>query len=64
MLTVALVDTIVSAGDFSGMELAAKIVGQLAVGALLGYLSGRALVWIVNHINLPNASLYPVMVRP
>ena len=62
VLTIALVEMIVSAGEFSGIELAAKIVGQLAVGGLLGYLCGRALVWIVNHINLPNASLYPVLV--
>ena len=62
VLTIALVDMIVSAGEFSGMELASKIVGQLAVGGLLGYLSGLALVWVVNHINLPNASLYPILV--
>ena len=55
VLTIALVNLIVSADEFSGMELAAKIVAQLAVGALLGYLSGKALVWIVNHINLPNS---------
>ena len=34
----------------------------LICGALLGYLFGIALVWLVNHINLPNASLYPVLV--
>lgn len=62
VLTIALVDMMVSAGEFSGMELASKIVGQLAVGGLLGYLSGLALVWVVNHINLPNASLYPILV--
>ena len=62
VLTIALVDMMVAAGEFSGMELATKIVGQLAVGALLGYLFGIALVWLVNHINLPNASLYPVLV--
>ncbi|MBO7419077.1 MAG: potassium/proton antiporter [Bacteroidaceae bacterium] len=62
VLTISLVQMIVAAGEFSGLELATKIVGQLAVGGLLGYLSGLSLVWIVNHINLPNASLYPVLV--
>ena len=32
VLTVALVDMIVTAGEFSGMALATKIIGQLAVG--------------------------------
>ena len=62
VLTIALVDMIVTSGGFSGMELASKIVGQLAVGGLLGYLLGRVLVWIVNRINLPNSALYPVLV--
>ena len=44
------------------MDLASKIVGQLAVGGLLGYMLGRAMVWIVNHINLPNPSIYPILV--
>lgn len=62
VLTIALVETIVKSGELSGMELATKIVGQLAVGGLLGYLGGRAMVWMVNRINLPNPSLYPIMV--
>lgn len=62
VLTIALMEAIVSSGELSVMELATKIVGQLAVGGLLGYLLGRTLVWIVNHINLPNPSLYPVLV--
>ncbi len=62
VLTIALVDMIVTSGGFSGMELVSKIVGQLAVGGLLGYLLGRVLVWIVNRINLPNSALYPVLV--
>ena len=63
MLTVALVELTMSAtGGFSATDFAAKIVGQLAVGGLLGFLSGKALVWTVNHINLPNPSLYPVLI--
>lgn len=62
VLTIALVDLIVTAGEFSGMALATKIIGQLAVGGLLGYLGGLALVWIINRINLPNPSLYPILV--
>ncbi|MBR6989163.1 MAG: potassium/proton antiporter [Bacteroidaceae bacterium] len=62
VLTVALVETIVTAGEFSAMALGTKIIGQLAVGGLLGYLGGRALVWVVNRINLPNPSLYPILV--
>lgn len=61
VLTIALVEAIVSAGELSGLDLASKIVGQLAVGGLLGYLFGRAMVWAINHINLPNASLYPIL---
>ncbi len=61
VLTIAMVEAIVSAGELSGLDLASKIVGQLAVGGLLGYLFGRAMVWVVNHINLPNASLYPIL---
>ena len=62
VLTIALVEMIVASGEFSGMDLAAKIVGQLAVGGVVGYLLGKALVWIVNHINMSNASLYPILV--
>ena len=62
VLTIALVEMIVASSGFSGMDLASKIVGQLAVGGLLGYMLGRAMVWIVNHINLPNPSIYPILV--
>ncbi len=62
VLTIAMVEMIVSADHFTAMDLASKIVGQLAVGGLMGYLGGRVLMWTVNHINLPNPSLYPVLV--
>lgn len=36
-------------------------VVQMAVGALIGYIFGRASVWIINKININNASLYSVL---
>ncbi len=62
VLTIALVQAIISADQFSGWGLALEILIQLVVGGLLGYILGHASVWIVNHINLPNSSLYSVLV--
>lgn len=36
-------------------------VVQMAVGAMIGYLFGRTAVWIINKININNASLYSVL---
>ena len=36
-------------------------VVQMAVGSMIGYLFGRASVWIINKININNASLYSVL---
>ena len=38
------------------------LVVQLAVGAVAGWLFGKALVWVVNKINIDNVSLYPILV--
>ena len=38
------------------------LVVQLAVGAVAGWLFGKALVWVVNKINIDNAALYPILV--
>lgn len=62
VLTIALVDLIVTTGEYTSIDLIIKIIVQLAVGGLLGFLSGKALVWIVNRINLPNSTLYPILV--
>lgn len=62
VLTVALVETIASADKFSVLGLVLEIIIQLVMGGVLGYFLGRILVWLVNHINLPNPSLYSVLV--
>ena len=51
-------------GDGQDIGLGGAIfmfVVQMAVGALIGYLFGRASVWIINKININNASLYSVL---
>ncbi|MBR1549561.1 MAG: potassium/proton antiporter [Bacteroidales bacterium] len=38
------------------------LVTQLAVGAVAGWLFGKAMVWVVNKINIDNVALYPILV--
>lgn len=61
MLTLILISYIQS----GGMDLASaacSLLIQLAVGALAGWLFGRAIVWVVNKINIDNESLYPIFI--
>lgn len=61
MLTIALMEVAVSPGDFSFSSLLSNIALQFAIGGIVGYLGGRAGVWLINRIDLPNATLYPVL---
>ncbi|HWO42739.1 MAG TPA: potassium/proton antiporter [Candidatus Eisenbacteria bacterium] len=36
-------------------------VMQMTLGALLGFVLGRLLVWVINHIRLESEGLYPVL---
>ncbi len=47
--------------EISASSAMLMLVIQMAVGALVGYLFGRASVWIINKININNASLYSVL---
>ncbi|MBR3828927.1 MAG: potassium/proton antiporter [Bacteroidales bacterium] len=40
----------------------AMLIVQLAVGALAGWGFGRAIVWIVNKIDIDNIALYPILI--
>lgn len=61
MLTLALMQVVLSGGQFSLVDLAADILLQFAIGGGMGYAGGRFSTWLMNRINLPNASLYPVL---
>ena len=61
MLTIALIEVISSGSSLNIGAVAFDLVTQFAVGALLGYGLARITVWIINKLNLPNSSLYPIM---
>ena len=61
-ILVILMLNVVSGGDsISAGSVIFMFVVQMAVGVLAGYLFGRASVWIINKININNASLYSVL---
>ncbi|MCF0235123.1 MAG: potassium/proton antiporter [Bacteroidaceae bacterium] len=61
MLTVALTSVALSGSNFSMGNLVGSIAMQFAIGGLLGFGGGRFATWLMNRINHPNASLYPVL---
>ncbi len=63
ILTVLLVGILSGGGD-DGMSVGTSFFMffvQMFVGALLGYGLGRGAVWVINHINIANTSLYSVL---
>lgn len=47
--------------DFSWGSLLVLFVQQMLIGLVSGYLFGRVITWIINHINLEYDGLYPVL---
>ena len=62
ILVILLVKMLGGSGEEIGIGGAIiMFVVQMAMGAMIGYLFGRASVWIINKININNASLYSVL---
>ena len=61
MLTLALVEVAATGAKFSTLHLLGNLLVQFFLGGLLGWGLGRVCSWVVNRINLPNPSLYPVL---
>jgi cell volume regulation protein A len=59
-LTMALV-AMAGAGAVGAFGLIAGVVLQLGLGALYGWLAGKALVFLINRVALDGSGLYPVM---
>ena len=60
LLTIILIQCIQS-GSVSAGAIAGSLALQFVVGGAGGFLLGKAVVWVVNRINLKNEELYPVL---
>lgn len=60
MLTIVMIQFIQSSGMGTGQILGSFAI-QFVVGGLVGYILGKAAIWIINKINLPNQTLYPIL---
>lgn len=61
MLTLALVGVAATGGNMSASTLLGQLALQFVVGGLAGWAMGIGCSWLMNRINLPNTSLYPVL---
>jgi potassium/hydrogen antiporter len=60
---IALMASLLTAGSLSAVafaHVAGEFALQMAVGAILGLLGGRALLWFMRAVPLPGAGLYPL----
>lgn len=60
MLTVVLIQ-LVQASNMNSGEIALSFAIQFVVGGAIGYVSGRAAVFMLNKLNIGNQALYPIL---
>lgn len=61
MLTIVLIQVISSGSQLSLALVAKDLFVQFLVGGVIGYAFGKFASWLVNKIELPNSSLYPIL---
>ncbi len=62
---IALLVSLLAAGSLTAGAAAALVVAgqfalQMGVGAVVGVVGGRALLWLMRHVSLPSEGLYPL----
>lgn len=60
MLTVVLIQ-LVQVSNMNSGEIALSFAIQFVVGGAIGYVSGRAAVFMLNKLNIDNQALYPIL---
>jgi potassium/hydrogen antiporter len=52
---------IVASGYLNGAELVVSFLKEFILGAAIGFIMGKASVWLINNIKLETEGLYPVL---
>lgn len=61
MLTIALIQVVLSGDNFQFSMVAKDLLVQFFFGGVIGFAFGKFSVWLINKIGLSNASLYPIL---
>lgn len=60
-LTIALTGIVAAGGEADIAKLLIVFVKEFLLGGIVGYLMGKASVWLINNIKLETEGLYPVL---
>ena len=61
MLTIALIQVVASGSDLQIGAVIKDLLVQFFFGSVIGFAFGKFSAWLINKINLSNASLYPIL---
>lgn len=61
MLTIALIQVVASGSDLQIGAVVKDLLVQFFFGSVIGFAFGKFSAWLINKINLSNASLYPIL---
>ena len=62
VLTITLISIVGSDAEPDFLMAAVNLVLQLVIGGVAGYYLGKLAVWTINHVDIDNRSLYPILV--
>lgn len=63
ILTITLISIVLSPeAEISALTIFQDILIQLVMGAVMGFIFGKFIVWLLNSVALSNESLYPILV--
>ncbi len=61
LLTIILLQVITGGQSAGALKICSMLLMQMGIGAASGYLLGRGMVWVINHLGVSNQALYSVL---